>query len=204
MPENRALAPVSVISIALLALAACSRPDRASVASADTGAGASTGARVMIQLTSSAFKNGDSIPTRFTCDGADQSPPLAWTGAPANTAAFALIVEDPDAPGGTFIHWVIYDIPASATSLPEGVTKGDVVAQLGNARQGRTGFGGSPGYGGPCPPAGPAHHYHFRLFALDRKLGLQSGASRDDVMKAMSGRELGRGELVGTYARKKQ
>ena len=156
-----------------------------------------------VAVTSTAFKNGDAIPAQFTCDGADRSPPLAWSGAPKNTAAYALLVEDPDAPGGTFIHWVIYDIPSSVSSMPEGVAKGETVSTLGGARQGRTGFKGTPGYGGPCPPRGPAHHYHFRLFALDKPLGIPAGASRDDVMSAMRGHELARGELVGTYARQK-
>lgn len=156
-----------------------------------------------LSLTSTAFKDGDAIPSQFTCDGADRSPALAWSGAPKNTAAYAIIVEDPDAPGGTFIHWVLYDIPATARSLPEGIAKGDTVASLGSARQGRTGFKGVPGYGGPCPPRGPAHHYHFRLFALDKVLGIPAGASRDDVVSAMRGHELARGELVGTYARQK-
>jgi hypothetical protein len=156
-----------------------------------------------LAVTSTAFKNGEAIPTQFTCDGADRSPPLAWSGAPQNTAAYALIVEDPDAPGGTFIHWVLYDIPGNVRSLPEGVARGDAVAALGGAKQGRTGFKGALGYGGPCPPRGSAHHYHFRLVALDKTLGIPAGASRDDVTSAMRGHELARGELVGTYARQK-
>ena len=155
-----------------------------------------------LSVTSSAFKNGGAIPRQFTCDGADRSPALAWSGAPQNTAAYALIVEDPDAPGGTFIHWVLYDIPANVQSLPEGIAKGESVSTLG-AKQGRTGFKDAPGYGGPCPPRGPAHHYHFRLFALDKPLGIPAGASRDDVVAAMRGHELARGELIGTYARQK-
>ena len=157
----------------------------------------------VLSLTSPAFAEGDSIPTQFTCDGADHSPPLIWSGAPQGTAAYALVVEDPDAPGGTFIHWVLYDMPANVRSLPEGVAKGETVPAAGGAKQGRTGFKGAPGYGGPCPPRGPAHHYHFKLFALDKSLGIAAGASRDDVMGAMRGHELARGELVGTYARRK-
>lgn len=156
-----------------------------------------------LSVTSTAFKDGGAIPSQFTCDGADRSPALAWSGAPQNTAAYAIIVEDPDAPGGTFIHWVLYDIPATVRSLPEGIVKGDAIASLGTAKQGRTGFKGTPGYGGPCPPRGPAHHYHFRLFALDKVLGLPAGASRDEVVSAMRGHELARGELVATYARQK-
>lgn len=156
-----------------------------------------------LSLTSPAFADGAAIPQQFTCDGANRSPTLSWSGAPDSTAAYALLVEDPDAPGGPFIHWVIYDIPATVHALPEGVAKGPTVASLGGAKQGATGFKGTPGYGGPCPPKGPAHHYHFRLFALDKSLGLEAGASRDDVVKAMRGHELARGELVGTYARQR-
>ena len=156
---------------------------------------------VSLSVTSPAFKDGSAIPTQFTCDGANRSPALQWSGAPDQTAAYALIVEDPDAPSGTFIHWVLYDIPSNVHAIPEGIAKGPTVASLGGAKQGETGFKGTPGYGGPCPPKGPAHHYHFRLFALDKSLGLKAGASRDDVMQAMRGHEVGRGELVGTYAR---
>jgi Raf kinase inhibitor-like YbhB/YbcL family protein len=151
-------------------------------------------------LASPAFANGDTIPIAYTRDGANRSPPLSWTGLTAPTASFALLVEDPDAPSGTFIHWVLYDIPGSAGSLPEGVPPGGILPQLGGARQGRTSFG-VIGYGGPCPPPGPAHHYHFRLFALDAKLGLDPGATRDQVVAAMRGHEIGRAELVGLYAR---
>jgi Raf kinase inhibitor-like YbhB/YbcL family protein len=152
-------------------------------------------------LSSPAFANGDPIPAQYTCDGANRSPALSWTGAPPTTASFALIVEDPDAPGGTFIHWVLYDLPGTASSLPEAVPPDPELPTLGGARQGRTSFR-KIGYGGPCPPKGPPHHYHFRLFALDAKLGLATGATRDEVAAAMQGHEVGRTELIGVYARK--
>ena len=155
-----------------------------------------------LSLTSAGFKDGAAIPVQFTCDGANQSPPLTWADTPENAASYALIVEDPDAPGGTFIHWVLYDIPATTRALPQGVAQGPSVSALGGAKQGRTGFKNTLGYGGPCPPKGAPHHYHFKLFALDKTLGLESGATRDQVMEAMRGHELARGELVGTYARK--
>ena len=151
-----------------------------------------------ISLSSAGFKDGQPIPVQFTCDGANESPPLTWTDAPGNTASFALIVEDPDAPGGTFIHWVLYDIPPMTQALPQAVPKGATVAMLGDAKQGTTGFKNALGYGGPCPPKGAAHHYHFILFALDKSLGLEPGATRDQVMTAIHGHELARGELVGT------
>ena len=155
-----------------------------------------------LALSSSAFTDGSPIPVQFTCDGANQSPPLSWSGAPEGTASYALIVEDPDAPGGTFIHWVLYDIPATTRALPQGVPNGASVVSLAGAKQGRTGFKNTIGYGGPCPPKGAPHHYHFKLFALDKSLGLESGATRDQVMDAMRGHELGHGEIIGTYARK--
>lgn len=153
-------------------------------------------------LASPAFQNGDSIPRPYSCDGADKSPALTWLDTPPSTVSFALIVEDPDAPGGTFIHWVLYDIPSSISGLPENVAKTPELPQLGGAKQGRTGFG-KIGYGGPCPPPGPAHHYHFRLFALDATLALPAGATRDQVMTALQPHKIGEAELVGLYTRAK-
>src|SRR5512142_2360773 len=107
-----------------------------------------------------AFRAGGPIPRRHTCDGEDLSPALSWSGAPESTREFAVVCEDPDAPGGTFVHWVIWGIPKSASALPEGVSAGDAVPGLGSARQGTNGFR-VRGYRGPCPPPGGAHHYHF-------------------------------------------
>lgn len=155
-----------------------------------------------LAITSAAFADGAQIPQRYTCDGENVSPALSWTGVPSGTASFALAVEDPDAPGGSFLHWLIYDIPATVTSLPEHVDTTASVASLGGAKQGKNGFGKS-GYGGPCPPPGSPHHYHFRVFALDTLLGLPAGASRDQVTKAMNRHELGQAEMVGMYGRTK-
>jgi len=152
-------------------------------------------------LSSTAFSDGGPIPTGHTCDGADSSPPLAWTGAPERTATFTLIVDDPDAPAGTWVHWVLYDLPSTATSLPADVERMDAVPRLGGARQGRNDFR-KIGYGGPCPPRGSAHHYHFKLSALDASLGLPPGASKRDVERAMEGHVLAAAELIGTYARR--
>jgi Raf kinase inhibitor-like YbhB/YbcL family protein len=207
-------------AVTLLCVAACSRRDASPRDSArDTSSAADSASMgpvpaptekpdtvvpvtTMFTLASPAFQNGDSIPRIYTCDGADRSPPLDWTAPPPRAVSFALIVEDPDAPAGTFVHWVLYDLPASAASLPEGVPKTADLPQLGGAKQGRTGFG-TTGYGGPCPPPGPAHHYHFRLSALNAKLGLTAGATREQVVSAMRGHEIGRAELVGLYARSK-
>lgn len=150
------------------------------------------------QLTSSAFAAGESIPKRYTCDGADQSPPLTWSDPPAGTQSLALIVEDPDAPGGTFIHWVIYRLSPRTTELSAGVPK---QAELSDgARQGRNSFR-RVGYGGPCPPAGSPHHYHFRIFALDTTLDVTSGASASELRSAMNDHILVQTELVGLYGR---
>jgi hypothetical protein len=143
-------------------------------------------------LTSSAFADGAAIPRTYTCDAADVSPPLAWTGAPAGTAAYALLVTDPDARG--FVHWVAVDIPGSATGLSEGAT-GTAAAGL----EGRSDFGRA-GWGGPCPPSG-THRYVFELFALPAPLGLGGRPTADDVRRAIGGRALGAARLTGTYRR---
>jgi len=154
-------------------------------------------------LSSPAFKEGATIPGKYTCDGADVSPSLSWSGAPPGTVTFALIADDPDAPAGTWVHWVLYDLPAATTQLAENVERSDAPASLGGARQGRSDFR-RPGYGGPCPPPGPAHRYFFKLYALDAPLKLQVGATKRDVEAAMQGHVLGTAQLMGTYARQKR
>lgn len=150
-----------------------------------------------MNLTSTSFQ-GSQIPAKFTCSGAGISPQLAWSATPAGTASFALIVADPDAPRGTFVHWVLYDLPATVRALPEGLPG---LGQLTDgSRQGRNDFG-EVGYGGPCPPRGSAHHYHFTLYALDVKLNLPVGATRAQVEAAMQSHILARGELIGIYQR---
>jgi len=153
-------------------------------------------------LTSGAFKDGTAIPVKHTCDGADVSPPLAWSGPPEGTRSFALIVDDPDAPAGTWVHWVLYNVPAAVSELPENVAKVESL-DLDGARQGRNDFR-RPGYGGPCPPAGPAHRYFFKLYALDAPLKLKAGAQNKDIEAAMQGHVLGSAQLIGTYARQKR
>ena len=150
-------------------------------------------------LKSAAFAPGGAIPSRHTCDGADQSPPLEWSGAPAGTRSFALIVHDPDAPAGDWLHWVAWNIPAAARSLPAGVPAKETLAD--GTQQGRNDFG-NPGYGGPCPPSG-THHYVFSLRALDTTLTLPARAAREVIEKAMQGHILATAELIGTYQRKR-
>jgi Raf kinase inhibitor-like YbhB/YbcL family protein len=148
-------------------------------------------------ITSSAFKEGGSIPSRYTCDGSDISPPLAWSQVPDGTRSLALICDDPDAPGGTWVHWVLYDLPAGASGLPEGVTTG---ADSGTAgTQGINDFRRS-GYGGPCPPGG-SHRYFFRLYALSKELALAPGATKRDLLGAMKGAVLTEAALMGRYRR---
>ena len=150
------------------------------------------------KLTSSAFLRGEMIPKQFTCDGPDVSPALKWDGAPENTRSFALIADDPDAPVGTWVHWVIYDLPPETRQLGEGVPKDETLPS--GARQGRNDFR-RIGYGGPCPPPGPAHRYFFKLYALDSKLNLKAGASKSAVEKAMSGHVLAQASWMGLYKR---
>lgn len=147
-----------------------------------------------LELTSDAFRNGEPIPDQYTCDGADQTPVLHWGDPPQRTKSFALVIDDPDAPSGTFRHWGVFDIPASARSLGGSQKIGTEV---------NNDFG-KPGYGGPCPPKGHGpHHYHFKLFALDTdKLGLSTDAKVIDVENAALRHSIAEGELVGTYERK--
>jgi Raf kinase inhibitor-like YbhB/YbcL family protein len=158
-------------------------------------------AMAQFSLSSPSFRNNQPIPAKHSCEGADASPALKWEGAPASTKSFALICDDPDAPGGSWVHWVLYDIPAGATELPENVAKTETVAALSNAKQGMTDFG-RVGYGGPCPPRGHGvHHYHFRLYALDTELKLVPRATRRQLEAAMKGHVVAQAELVGTYQR---
>ncbi len=152
-----------------------------------------------LELKSSAFQNGQDIPDDFTCKGADISPQLAWIGAPEKTKSFVLIMDDPDAPVGTWVHWVVYDIPATETGLEEGIPADPLLTS--GAKQGVSSFR-KVGYGGPCPPPGPKHRYFFKLYALDMVLDLPAGkASKNVTEKAMEGHVLEKAELVGTYGR---
>ena len=154
-------------------------------------------APMTLTLSSSAFAEGKSIPSDYSCKGRSISPALAWSGAPGNTVSYALIVEDPDAPGGTFVHWVIYNIPAISNSLQQAVTHTPAFGD--GAAQGSNGAGHQY-YDGPCPPSG-THHYYFRLYALDTRLDLPPGATADQLRKAMQGHVIAQGELMGTFSR---
>lgn len=149
-------------------------------------------------ISSAAFSGGETIPKQFTCDGPDVSPQLSWKDAPPATQSFALIVDDPDAPAGTWVHWVLYDLPANARELPAGIEKQEQLRD--GALQGRNDFR-KIGYAGPCPPRGKPHRYYFKLYSLDRKLDLKGGATKADLEAAMKGHILKQTDLIGRYGR---
>ncbi len=148
-----------------------------------------------INITSAAFENNAMIPSQYTCDGQNTSPPLSWTGVPAGAKSLAMTLEDPDAPSGLFVHWVIFNMPPSLTGLPAAVPN-DAKLPDGTI-QGLNGAG-KPGYTGPCPPSG-VHRYFFRVYALDTMLNLPETANRDDLFKAVQGHVLGWGQLNSRY-----
>jgi Raf kinase inhibitor-like YbhB/YbcL family protein len=150
-----------------------------------------------MHLYSSEFLTGTSIPFKYTCDGENLSPPLTWEDPPPGTQSFALIVSDPDAPNGTFTHWVLYNLPADLRRLPESIPNQHTLPN--GSRQGKNDFE-QIGFGGPCPPNGN-HRYFFKLHALDRSLDLAPGASSEDVLQAMDGHVLDAAELMGLYGR---
>jgi hypothetical protein len=178
----------------IVALASCGASKEPGNNKSNGGTTVENATLTRFSLTSDAFRDGQPIPTQSTCDGANQSPALRWGEPPQGTKSFALVVDDPDAPSGTFRHWGVFDIPASVRSIGAGQKVGTEVAN----------DFGTPGYGGPCPPPGHGpHHYHFKLFALDvDKLDLSSTATIAEIESAAEKHALGRAELAGTYERK--
>jgi len=150
-----------------------------------------------LTVTSSAFGEGKKIPRKHTCDGVDVSPPLEWTAGPGGTRSYALIADDPDAPMGTWVHWVMYNIPPTVTSLPESVPAREKLDN--GALQGLTDFK-RIGYGGPCPPSGQ-HRYFFKVYALDAVLKAEPGLTKEQLLRKMEGHVLAEGQLMGTYSR---
>jgi len=149
-----------------------------------------------MSLSSSAFKDGQPIPVDYTCDGKNISPPLSWSGTPSETKSLLLIVDDPDAPSGVWTHWILWDISTDSSELAEDFSKSPA-----SAKQGTNDFK-KTGYGGPCPPAGKAHRYFFRIYALDTALNVPAGATRKEVDAAVAKHVLAMGQLMGTYRRK--
>jgi len=152
-----------------------------------------------MQLTSTVFTEGAAIPAKHTCDAKNVSPPLKWSGVPTGAKSLALIVDDPDAPSGTWVHWVLYDLPATTSELAEDVPKSQYLA--GGAKQGLNDFR-HLGYGGPCPPHGKPHRYFFKLYALDVLLDLKPGLTKTDLEHAMEKHILAQAQLMGIYQRK--
>lgn len=167
-------------------------------AAAAFAAGRGAPSEAAMQVHSNVISPGGEFPKRETCDGRDTSPQLAWSGAPPATKSFALILDDPDAPSGTFTHWIVWNIPAGAHELPAAVSK--TAESPDGTRQGRNDFG-KIGYGGPCPPPGKPHRYFFRVYALDHAPAVKAGAGRGDLERAMQGHILAQGELMGRYGR---
>jgi Raf kinase inhibitor-like YbhB/YbcL family protein len=193
-------ARISIVLIVLI-IAGCGRPDSLPPEDPD---------RLTIQLRSPAFADGAAIPQTFTCDGVDRSPPLEWSGVPDAARSLVFICDDPDAPRGTWSHWVVFNLPVQIKALKEGVPADQTVPATAlegsppqgttvKAIQGKNDFGNT-GYGGPCPPGG-THRYFFRLYAVDAKLDLNGSATRADVLKAIEGRILAEGRLMGKYKR---
>src|SRR5687768_16586323 len=154
-------------------------------------------ATMSIQLTSNAFTQEGTIPAQYACTGSDISPSLAWSEPPAGTQSFALIMDDPDAPAGTWVHWVLFNIPTSSRGLTEGIPSQGTLSD--GSLHGKN-SGGNLGYSGPCPPSG-THRYVFKLYALDEMLGLSSGADNGELLKAMEGHILAQGELMGMFSK---
>ena len=150
-----------------------------------------------LEVTSPAFKDGERIPVKYTADGDDMSPPLSWSRA-ENVSEYVLICDDPDAPGGTFTHWIMYNIPSGFTSLPAGVRQEEEPDY--GAIQTKNSMG-NVGYNGPSPPPGKPHHYIFKLYALDAKLNLTPGMTKNQLLTAMKGHVIAEGNLTGMYGR---
>ena len=152
-----------------------------------------------IKLNSTAFTEGQPIPAKYTCQGEDISPLLQWSSVPPGTKSLALICDDPDAPVGIWVHWVLYGLPATATGLPEKVPTQETLPD--GSKQGLNDFR-RVGYGGPCPPPGKPHRYYFKLYALDTEPPLKPRATKKELLQAMQGHILAEGQLLGTYQRK--
>jgi Raf kinase inhibitor-like YbhB/YbcL family protein len=188
----------------LLTLLSCSNASDAqkkegeSVAATTTDEQSQGKSNMEFAITSSAFNDGGVIPKNFTCDGEDVSPALSWSEAPAATKSFALIADDPDAPAGTWVHWVIYDLPANLRALAENVSKESQLKAGG--RQGVNDFH-KTGYNGPCPPPGKPHRYFFKLYALDQSLDLKTGMRKAELEKAIQSHVLAQAQIMGRFGR---
>ena len=181
----------SIYLLAALLLCSCQSRNTSSAAKQKSGK--------QIVVSSQAFRNGDSIPRKYTCDGSNFSPALSWNSIPAGTGSIALIADDPDAPRGVWVHWVLFNLPANTKELPEHIPASPNLSN--GAKQGIN-DSGTIGYSGPCPPSG-THRYYFRVYALDTMLKLDAGVSRSKLDKAMKGHIIGQGWIMGRYSRNK-
>ena len=188
---------ISSVCLILVFLCSCSSGPAPGSSEIKTNNNKAVEAKMGITLMSTAFKDGEMIPSKYTCDGVNVSPQLSWSGVPSNAETVALILDDPDAPEKTWVHWVIYDLPTSTNSLPENVPKEE--KSIAGGKQGINDFK-KIGYGGPCPPSG-THRYYFKIYALDAATSLTPGATRDQLSKAMEGHVVAQGQLLGKYKR---
>ena len=185
------------LSLLALMLLGCAKPQQPAPPPANSNQPGETKVASEMKLTSATFKEGQPIPRPYTCDGMNVSPPLEWTGLPSSAKTLAILCDDPDAPSGNWVHWVLYNLPAANQGLIENVP---IAEQLkGGGLQGTNDFR-KIGYGGPCPPSG-THRYFFKLYALDGELPLKAGAAKSELLKAMEGHIVGQTRLMGTYSR---
>jgi len=190
---NRKSQAITLLLLMLVVAGCATRPNVSAQNSASTSTPQTTGGS--IKLTSTAFKEGESIPRQYTCDGVNVSPSLEWSGVPKSAKTLVIIADDPDAPAGTWVHWVLYNLPADNIGMVENLPATDELRAGGF--QGKNDFG-KIGYGGPCPPSG-THRYFFKIYALDSELPLKAGATKAEVEKAMEGHVVAQGQLMGTY-----
>jgi len=181
-----------IVSVVVLVLLFCSCEE-----SVQADSGAVGGKKMELKVTSSAFAEGGLIPSKYTCDGADISPPLQWDTVPEGTKSIALVSDDPDAPMGTWVHWVLFNLPHDTNELAENIPPDKTLSN--GAKQGTNDFG-RIGYGGPCPPSG-THRYFFKIYALDTLIDLPPGVRKQQLLKAMDGHILAQGQLIGKYKR---
>jgi Raf kinase inhibitor-like YbhB/YbcL family protein len=186
-----------LVALSLLATTALIGCSKSQPAPANVAAQPAQQPQTGMKVESAAFKEGQPIPRQYTCDGINISPPLEWSGVPKSAKTIAIVADDPDAPGGTWVHWVLYNLPAENIGLVENVPVNEELRAGGF--QGKNDFG-KPGYGGPCPPSG-THRYFFKVYALDTDLPLKAGATRADVDKAIQGHIVAQAQLMGTYQR---
>jgi len=185
------------LMVVLVSLALIGCANRTQPATQPSSTNSAKPDKAEIKLTSAAFKEGEPIPRAYTCDGVNISPPLEWSGVPKTAKTIAIVCDDPDAPAGTWVHWVLYNLPADNIGLVENLPATETLKAGGF--QGKNDFG-KIGYGGPCPPSG-THRYFFKIYALDSELPLKAGATKAELMKTMEGHIVLQGQLMGTYRR---